>query len=573
MKRTSISILSLLLVFALLLTSCGKKKEDVSKKTDDSQAVSSDDSVSDNSQASDNNFDEYEEGDYNSLVSGSIDSEDYMVDKDSIEKAPEFSSSIRNFLYDFKGGADAQADAMRKKILNAKDELEPGPGGTIYYFSQKGDNDNDGLSPDTPKKDSIFTQNLSFNKQLKEGDLVLFERGGMWRIDTGCMCVNGVKYGAYGTGEKPVITSSEMDFAQESLWVPTTKKNVWKLDYFVRTSIAPLVYNFGAQAGAYKINLKLLKKDGDYYQNRQTNELYVYCSKGNPGKVYDSIEMGRNITRFFCFPKDSHDITIDNFKIVYSNHVPVHGDGYVKNITITNCEMGWVGGALYYPEYADNAFVGGTILEFWNGGDNIRIENNWFYEGTDIALAFEGYAPGDGSGPIFCTNINIKNNLFEYNGTSIELWSNGDDNLEAQKAIHDNINIEGNISRFAGYCSQLLVREPHNYDMHISLGWYKLFNLKNFVVQNNIFDGTQGRYFMWGWSDGGTNYNPLDGLLFKNNEYYDVLSLRNYNDAAVLTYGGNLEQASWYAKTKDEFLNVMKKLEPGLTADRVHWIQ
>ena len=42
-----------------------------------------------------------------------------------------------------KGGADKEAEAMRKKVLEAKNEL-PERDGKIYYVSQSGDDSNAG---------------------------------------------------------------------------------------------------------------------------------------------------------------------------------------------------------------------------------------------------------------------------------------------------------------------------------------------------------------------------------------------------------------------------------------------
>ena len=48
------------------------------------------------------------------------------------------------------GGADKEAQELRQKILYSANNLYGD--GTIYYFSENGDDTNDGLTPETPFK-------------------------------------------------------------------------------------------------------------------------------------------------------------------------------------------------------------------------------------------------------------------------------------------------------------------------------------------------------------------------------------------------------------------------------------
>ena len=73
------------------------------------------------------------------------------------------------------GGAKAQAEALKQKILNARD-IETFSG-KVYYVSQNGDDKNDGLSPERAIKTHARVGKLS----LEAGDAVLFERGSVFR--------------------------------------------------------------------------------------------------------------------------------------------------------------------------------------------------------------------------------------------------------------------------------------------------------------------------------------------------------------------------------------------------------
>ena len=103
---------------------------------------------------------------------------------------------------------DEYAADMKSYIINTPSNYKGAQSGTKYYFSENGLSSNDGLSPETPKN-SLF--DLEHNIQLKPGDVVLFERGSMFR---GTITARtGVTYSAYGEGAKPIICGSTEDYA------------------------------------------------------------------------------------------------------------------------------------------------------------------------------------------------------------------------------------------------------------------------------------------------------------------------------------------------------------------------
>ncbi|NLA49733.1 MAG: hypothetical protein GX876_09760, partial [Bacteroidales bacterium] len=94
-------------------------------------------------------------------------------------------------------------------LLNAAD----------YYVSPLGSDLNSGLSTSTPWK-TIEKVNLVF-PSLKPGDRILFKRGdtfhGTIKILKSGTAASPITLGAYGTGEKPVITGFKtvMDWKSE----------------------------------------------------------------------------------------------------------------------------------------------------------------------------------------------------------------------------------------------------------------------------------------------------------------------------------------------------------------------
>jgi len=84
----------------------------------------------------------------------------------------------------------------------------PNTPGTTYYVSNSGDDANSGTSTSTPWRTIGKVQsNLS---NLKPGDSVLFQRGGIWFEELDINNVNGtstgrVTFGNYGSGNMPII--------------------------------------------------------------------------------------------------------------------------------------------------------------------------------------------------------------------------------------------------------------------------------------------------------------------------------------------------------------------------------
>ena len=119
----------------------------------------------------------------------------------------------------FLSEIDAKAEALKEKILNAKDEITYS--GTAYYVSNKGDDRNDGLTPEK----AIQSVERIYSLPLREGDAVLFERGGLWRGDVH-VYVKNITYAAYGEGPKPRFYGSLKNYAVPHEWVKTDIPNI-----------------------------------------------------------------------------------------------------------------------------------------------------------------------------------------------------------------------------------------------------------------------------------------------------------------------------------------------------------
>lgn len=366
-----------------------------------------------------------------------------------------------NLMKPFNVKSDSQANTLRNRVIESKSKSVNVTGKT-YYISYKGNDNNDGLSPETPW---LTLTKLSYAMQITSGDAVLFERGGVYR--GGIKCVSGVYYGAYGKGDKPAIYRSAENYAKTD-WIKNGS-NIWVSPAYVKDA-GIIVFDHGKFAGDRKTAKSQLTENGDYFCD-DTGKIYLYMNK-QPADKYKSIEIGPD-SHIFTIPRDGHDIIIDNITMKYGGAMGVQGSTGSKNITITNCEIGWIGGS--YLREEDHARYGNGI-EFWEACENIYVENNWIYQIYDSGFTHQGNNKEVG---FVAKDILFTKNLVEYcNFGSIEYWAPGE-----TKHRMENVEYSSNILRFAGY--------GWGYYGQPATHIYSTDNFNratNFVIKDNVLD-------------------------------------------------------------------------------------
>lgn len=449
-------------------------------------------------------------------VSGETADKTQSVNLMANEIVPE--GNTANIMRPMSGQSDEQAEAMRSKILNAEDNLNIT--GTKYYVSSKNGNDeNDGLTPETAW---ATTDAISVNSwQMQKGDAVLFERGCVFRLSSQIFCKEGVSYGAYGEGNKPALYGSPQNYSKAGYWQPSKKKNVWKLSLPLLDA-GIVVFNHGEAVGYKQPGLLNLTKNGDFYHNSTDNILYLYLDKGRPNQVYEDIEIGTKCA-IFTINSEISDVTIDNICMKYAGNFGVQAIGFHDNITVTNCEIGWIGGS-YQTAGLTNRY--GNGIQFWDNASNTTVENCWVYQCYDTGITFQGsyYAVYD--------NVKFINNLLEYHSMSIELWNQKRESYHTEPdGDMRNIEISGNICRFAGYGWGDQRYNP-SVTCHIAGGAQYQYFISSMNVCNNIFDLSTHALIIWG-HHGDSPKEPDINL--SGNTYYqgagktkDILSMPGY---------------------------------------------
>ena len=417
-----------------------------------------------------------------------------VIDADAVAKAEKKVAEI-----------EALSAKRKAEILSTKDTIVIS--GTKYYVSNDGNDDNDGKTPET----AWATINKVNEYTYEKGDGVLFRRGDFFRGNL--LAKGGVTYAAYGEGAKPKLSASEENGAGAEKWsLVEGTTNIWKY-YRQLVDIGGLVVDKGE--GEYLLEKKcacLDIKEGTYYKKADKSEafdpvkdldnhtffnllkttayttertdFYLRYDEGNPGEIFNSIEFLDAKTHTI---RAGSDVTIDNLCILHSARHGI-GAGSCKNLVITNCEIGWIGGALFGVWQQPNGIVVfgrfGNGIEVYGSCDNFVIDNCYVYQCFDAGITNQ-LQKGESHD---CVNKDVffRNNLIEYCCYNIEYFM-GIGFIEVTRLLQ-NVVYENNICRMAGFGWGRV--NPTN-SANIK-GWDHRNESDGFVIRNNIFDRAYG---------------------------------------------------------------------------------
>lgn len=403
-------------------------------------------------------------------------------------------SSRKADTYPFLAEINNLADSMKERILSSETDITPE--GTVYYVSNNGKDSNDGKS----LKDAWSTLNKVTEAELAAGDTVLFERGGIFRGTL--KAKEGVTYSAYGSGSKPCLYGSDENAADSKKWKLTDIPNVYVYDRVFDTDPGIIVFNDGEAHGVKKIltddpaimqhshnagtaisKIQDLSNDFEFTHNSGVGgdkKLYLYYEKGNPAKMYKSIEIG---CRGNVISVAGDNVHIDNLCIKYTGSHGI-GSGSRNGLTVTNCELGWIGGSILAVRDSGVVARYGNAIEIYGSCNGYYVDSCYIYQIYDAGITHQ-FSSGT-SGDVIMKNIRYKNNLIEYCTWSIEYYLGAPADGTSPERMMSDIVIEGNICRFAGFGWGNQRADTRTY-AHIK-SWDHMNTSENFVIRNNVFD-------------------------------------------------------------------------------------
>lgn len=418
-----------------------------------------------------------------------------------------------------------QAADARIAAIRAMPNLTPPAGADVYYLSPSGDDAKDGRTPATAWR---TVQRLNRQKGIKPGAYVLFARGGFWRVTLdlpnwpsdrpfsgyagGLQGRPGVIYSAYGEGPKPVLTTSPFDGADPTRWQATDVDGIWAAQ-LGHIDVGNVVCDGGAAHGI-KI-LPVYHKDGkttaqytkrpfkgfrdlegdlhfyhDYATNgigKGTGLLYLK-SKENPGKRFKSIEFGIRHNIITSHSRDN--VVYDNLCLLYGGAHGIH-HGAANNLTVQNCEFGWIGGGIQGEGLFGRAWGVryGNAVET-GGCDGYTITNCYVYQIYDAGLTHQaGATPRTGDKGkekvLYQKRIRYVGNVIEKCNYSIEYFLSRCP--ETNPSRMEDFLIAGNLMWDCGkgLCEQ---RPDVNQDAHVK-SWVHSNRATGYVIRDNVFAG------------------------------------------------------------------------------------
>jgi len=386
----------------------------------------------------------------------------------------------------------------------------------IYYVSSTEGTTTGGTSADNPRLVSKLADVSALG--AVNGDVVLFKRGDIFRGKLAT--VAGVTYSAYGEGEKPKFYRSEKNFSGAENWSvhyldAATGKIIWKTNSEVPTDAGAIMINDGAIVGYKEIPSYL---NGVYYVRGKEQTTYntdgsvkvqqtkfilndeldnnheffhdiggnvnkggiVYfrCDEGNPGELYESIEMNQRVN---CISAASN-VTIDNICIKYFGSHGI-GAGTVSNLTVTNCEIGWGGGSIQHFNENGTVTRFGNGIEIYGGLVNYKIDNCYVYEIYDAGITHQISKTSHGN--FYMKDVVYSNNVLCDSTYNIEYFMSIDESDGTTERFMENVLFENNLIRRAGYGWGQ--QRPDDAPAGIK-GWTHHNNAVNTIVRNNIID-------------------------------------------------------------------------------------
>ncbi len=377
----------------------------------------------------------------------------------------------------------AYAEKRRKEIRETPTSVKVS--GTSYYVSNDGNDANDGRSPETAWK-TLPRVSIA---DLKPGDGVFFRRGDIFRGKVSVVH-EGITYSAYGEGEKPKIYGSKRNYSESEFWDKTETENVYVSKEAFDSDVGLIVFDEGKAWSIKQIDGLLgfdgvLRNDLEIYHSPKDKKVYLY-SVTDPNTRFYSTEIGENDVLFHSAENGGGSgTTIDNICMMYTGGFGVEFNYGVRNITVQNCEIGWVGGSL---QPTNNRIVRyGNGVEIYGGCNGFYIDNCYMYQIYDTAITHQYFGAATMTDPTRCQMQNIKytDNLIEYCTWGIEVANT----VNSENGFMKNVEISGNLLLRSG--EGWGVQRPYNNPcglMHRA-GATQINYSENYFIFDNVIYG------------------------------------------------------------------------------------
>ncbi len=308
---------------------------------------------------------------------------------------------------------------------------------TFYVSSSEGDDNNLGLTPESPKKTlGQFSGRSNITVLLKCGDV--------FEVEKSFSAGNGCIYATYGKGERPVVSfyqKFEVPFEKMSGY-----KDVWVADLMNVEGI------YNGQENKDNCNIGQLIIDGEVNWKRvvvSTAESVEFDFPGDveqreesswtvdwiQSKLYIHTKKNPNDREIYVAP-DVHGIVIDGRMDVTLKGWEIRGAGAhgcnIMNsiaVSVSSCFFNNIGGSVHRSA----GIRYGNAVQVWDSVRDIRIAYNYADWVFDSCYTNQG-----SSAESFCENIMFERNIGAHSFTGIETWADSYTGMPGSNIVYRN---------------------------------------------------------------------------------------------------------------------------------------
>lgn len=368
---------------------------------------------------------------------------------------------------------------------------------TEYYVSTLGNDSNSGLSSSSAWQ----TLNKVNSFPFVPGDIVRFERGGVWReqlIPQSGDIGGYITYTSYGSGNKPLLLGSVKRNAITD-WTQF-KNNQWTSTTAFPAEVGNIVFNNGEAWGIKVWDGYDLDQQNEFFYNTNIQKVRIY-SPQNPATIYSSIEVA--LTRHIIEISWKSYIIIDGLHLAYGSAHGIWGTN-THHVIVRNCDFSFIGGGYQFTRNDGLKVRYGNGIEFWENAHDITIENNRLWQIYDAALTNQGEATNSQY------NIYYRNNSIWKSEYCFEYWN------RPETSTNSNIYFENNVCFNAGGGWGHSQRPaPRGYGVSLFKNTANTYNL---YIRNNIFYNAEWTTIFLKT----VNWNGLNNLVLDFNTYHYI---------------------------------------------------
>ena len=381
--------------------------------------------------------------------------------------------------------------------------------GTIYYIASDGNDENSGTSPD----DAWQTLDKINSEHFSPGNSILFKRNDHWRghlIPQSGSPDGYVTYGAYGTGNKPLLLGSiekndlsDWTYEGNDIWAYTILGTPY--------DIGNIIFDNEQLCGVKKWYEEDLDKQGDFWYDKENSVIKIY-SIDNPASYYSDIECA--LTTTIIDESNKSYVIYENLGLKYGGAHGI-GGGNTHHIIIRDCDLSYIGGGEFpFPMEGYDHVRFGNGIEFWGNAHDNLVERCRIWEIYDSALTNQNNSPNQNQ-----YNISYQNNIIWNCEWSYEFW-----NLD-ENSFMDDISFANNTCAYAGGGWGHSQR-PDPWGLHV-LNYANITDTGQIRIINNIFyESTENCIYI------SSAYDGLENLNLDHNCWYqasrDMINFQGY---------------------------------------------